>query len=99
MPKRRLFLEKGQRLGHWTVLEEAHKDKWRRVFYLAQCKCGIIKSVAAYELSRGKTASCHACSMKTFKEQRALLKIQLKGDVEKEKEAQYFVGNWEKRTH
>ncbi len=93
MPKRKLFLKKGQRFGHWTVLEESHKDKWRRVLYLVECKCGTIKKVAGYELSKGKTDSCHACSMKTYKEQRYLLKIKQKEDSQKEKQAQYFIGS------
>lgn len=93
MSRRKIFFDKGQKIYDWTILGEGGIGKWRRILYLVKCKCGLVKKVAACELNKGHTKSCHPCSMKTYKEKIKLMAP--KPNIKKQDDAQYFVGSWE----
>ena len=49
----------GQSFGCWTVIKHcAEKSKPQRPYWICECSCGIIKSVSADSLKRGKSTSC-----------------------------------------
>lgn len=49
---------RGNRYGHWTVLERAENGKNGTLRWLCKCDCGTIRSVDANHLKRGDTTNC-----------------------------------------
>lgn len=47
----------GDKFNRWTVLKEASKRGYRKVFQ-CQCDCGEIKEIYAYNLKANKSKSC-----------------------------------------
>lgn len=58
----RLIDLKGQRFGYLTVLEKAHTDANRTVYWKCICDCGTEKIIAGSNLRSGKIKSC-GCQM------------------------------------
>ena len=49
-----------QKFNHWTVLylDEERTESTGRSYWICQCECGTIKSVAGRDLKNGKSKSC-----------------------------------------
>lgn len=62
--KNKIIFEPGTQIGEWTIIkQDPLPDKYRNVFYVCKCKCGLIKSVSAYNLKRGGSKRCRPCSL------------------------------------
>jgi hypothetical protein len=48
----------GQKLGYWTVLEQAGVNKRNSTLWLCRCKCGTEKVVVGIVLRDGRSLSC-----------------------------------------
>ena len=48
----------GQKIGRWTVLQIADKNKWGKSQWLCRCECGNEKIVSSSSLVNGKSKSC-----------------------------------------
>jgi len=56
----------GQQFGKWLVLSFDGFKKNKGASWLCKCSCGVEKSIAAGELLRNRTSSCHQCAMNEF---------------------------------
>lgn len=55
---RKYYIKPGETYGQWKVLSQLSREKGRDVFWLCECSCGKVKSVAQGALGRGKSLSC-----------------------------------------
>lgn len=58
-------IEKGQRFGYLTILEEAERSKSKKRRFLVRCDCGKEKIVALANLLNHSTKSCGCVKSKT----------------------------------
>jgi len=62
----------GQVFGFWTVLEEAGRDKNRKVMWLCRCLCGRECRVRGSTLRSGGSNKCRPCAMRRNSRRRSL---------------------------
>ena len=48
----------GNRFGHWTVLHRDESNTRKNIYWVCQCDCGTIRSVAGTSLRSGISVSC-----------------------------------------
>lgn len=48
----------GKRFGHWTVLQRDESNTRKNIYWVCQCDCGTIRSVAGTSLRSGISVSC-----------------------------------------
>jgi len=48
----------GEKIGHWTVLEDAGRASNNEVMWKCQCTCGTIREVRGAKIRQGKSQSC-----------------------------------------
>jgi hypothetical protein len=54
--------KEGDKISQWTILNPEEPYKYR-----AQCSCGVISVLSAYDLSANRTSMCSACAAKKRK--------------------------------
>lgn len=65
MSKRKIVLNKEDKFGSWTILEESNSSNMQKdTKYKCRCKCGKIKDVYAKYLINGSSNSCASCAGK-----------------------------------
>lgn len=67
MPNPRIDLH-GQIFGEWTVLSIAPNLFGDDSAWFCKCSCGAVRAVTTYALRRGRSISCHPCSLKRVHE-------------------------------
>jgi hypothetical protein len=56
-------IEPGTRFGKWVVLDRTVSPNGRTdAFYLCECDCGFVRTLASHDLRHGKTTQCFACA-------------------------------------
>ena len=48
----------GQIFNRWTVIKNAHKDRWGHTMWLCNCECGTERAVVGHQLKNGVSKSC-----------------------------------------
>lgn len=58
----------GQKLGNWTVIEQAGTNEKQSTLWRCRCKCGTEKVVVGIVLRDGRSRSCGCLKLKTLRE-------------------------------